>query len=135
MVDICLSSIVEENQTTQTILELPIFLNKYLRVVNSKMINSQSCIQYNDLRYTCVINIVLMTSFLFCFTGTFTIKVPKASPGKHFEGLDMITKLLTPKGNTSAAQPLIEVLGKTEFKRDGCILCISLYFLARNFDL
>ncbi|XP_033746162.1 protein SHQ1 homolog [Pecten maximus] len=42
--------------------------------------------------------------------GSFTIKVPKATEGEIFEGLDMLTKLLTPKGQTSAASPLIQVL-------------------------
>ncbi|XP_060078474.1 protein SHQ1 homolog [Ylistrum balloti] len=42
--------------------------------------------------------------------GSFTIKIPKATEGEIFEGLDMLTKLLTPKGQTSAASPLIQVL-------------------------
>lgn len=42
--------------------------------------------------------------------GSFVIKVPKQVPGEEFDGLDMITKLLTPKGQTSAKQPLIEVI-------------------------
>ncbi|XP_022254832.1 protein SHQ1 homolog isoform X2 [Limulus polyphemus] len=50
--------------------------------------------------------------------GTFTIKMPKMSPGEVFEGLDMITKLLTPSGKISAASPVIEVLDSTELKED-----------------
>ncbi|XP_076313606.1 protein SHQ1 homolog [Tachypleus tridentatus] len=50
--------------------------------------------------------------------GTFTIKMPKTSPGEVFEGLDMITKLLTPSGKLSAASPLIEVLDSTELEED-----------------
>ncbi|XP_069141108.1 protein SHQ1 homolog isoform X2 [Argopecten irradians] len=46
--------------------------------------------------------------------GSFTIKVPKATEGEVFEGLDMLTKLLTPKGQTSAASPLIQVLDSSD---------------------
>ncbi len=45
-------------------------------------------------------------------SGTFTVTVPKQTPGEMFEGLDMLTKLLAPKGQSSAQQPIIEVLGK-----------------------
>lgn len=48
-------------------------------------------------------------------SGSFVIKVPKQVPGEEFEGLDMITKLLTPKGQTSAKQPLIEVIGLSAY--------------------
>ncbi|XP_064632861.1 protein SHQ1 homolog [Lineus longissimus] len=47
-------------------------------------------------------------------TGTLTARIPKQTPGEHFRGLDMITKLLAPKGNTNAKAPLIEVLDSTE---------------------
>lgn len=46
-------------------------------------------------------------------TGSFTVKVPKETKGEHFEGLDMITKLLTSKGQPSAKSPMIEVLSET----------------------
>lgn len=46
--------------------------------------------------------------------GSFTVTVPKATEGEVFEGLDMLTKLLTPKGQTSAASPLIQVLDSSE---------------------
>ncbi|KAJ3603017.1 hypothetical protein NHX12_030761 [Muraenolepis orangiensis] len=39
--------------------------------------------------------------------GLFTLRVPKASPGDHFEGLQMLTSLLAPKGSRSAG-PLVE---------------------------
>ncbi|GAB1598247.1 protein SHQ1 homolog isoform X1 [Argonauta hians] len=42
--------------------------------------------------------------------GKFSVQFPKKTVREHFEGLDMITKLLTPKGNYSAKSPLIEVL-------------------------
>ncbi|XP_074646856.1 protein SHQ1 homolog [Tubulanus polymorphus] len=42
--------------------------------------------------------------------ASYTVKVPKLNPGEYFEGLDMITKLLAPKGKSTAAAPLIEVL-------------------------
>jgi len=39
--------------------------------------------------------------------------VAKATAGQYFDGLDMLTKLLAPSGNTSAAGPLIETLGES----------------------
>ncbi|CAL9704431.1 unnamed protein product [Knipowitschia caucasica] len=39
--------------------------------------------------------------------GLFTLKVAKETPGEHFEGLDLLTSLLTPKGSQSV-KPLIE---------------------------
>ncbi|KAK3581255.1 hypothetical protein CHS0354_032981 [Potamilus streckersoni] len=42
--------------------------------------------------------------------GTFLITVPKETRGQYFEGLDMLTKLLAPKGTTSAQAPLIQIL-------------------------
>ena len=47
-----------------------------------------------------------------CLLGAFVVKVPKETEGEHFDGLDMLTKLLAPAGKTTAKQPLIEVLGK-----------------------
>ncbi|XP_072328339.1 protein SHQ1 homolog isoform X2 [Scyliorhinus torazame] len=43
-------------------------------------------------------------------TGTLTIKVPKETPDEHFEGLNMLTVLLAPKGSRSA-KPLLEEIG------------------------
>ncbi|XP_067855007.1 protein SHQ1 homolog isoform X1 [Heptranchias perlo] len=42
--------------------------------------------------------------------GIFTIKVPKETPAEYFEGLDMLTALLAPKGSRSA-KPLLEEMG------------------------
>ncbi|XP_052456026.1 protein SHQ1 homolog [Carassius gibelio] len=39
--------------------------------------------------------------------GLFTLHVPKETPGEHFEGLEMLTSLLAPKGSRSA-KPLVE---------------------------
>ncbi|GCC20463.1 hypothetical protein chiPu_0019023 [Chiloscyllium punctatum] len=44
--------------------------------------------------------------------GSFTIKVPKETPEEYFEGLDMLTVLLAPKGSRSA-KPLLEEIGQT----------------------
>lgn len=41
--------------------------------------------------------------------GLFTIRVPKETTGEHFEGLQMLTSLLAPKGSRSA-KPLVEDL-------------------------
>lgn len=45
--------------------------------------------------------------------GFYTVKVPKEVKGEMFEGLDMITKLLTPKGKGKVNPPLIEVISET----------------------
>ncbi|XP_066521527.1 protein SHQ1 homolog [Hoplias malabaricus] len=42
--------------------------------------------------------------------GLFTMRVPKETPGQHFEGLQMLTSLLAPKGSRSA-KPLVEDVG------------------------
>ncbi|KAL0978649.1 hypothetical protein UPYG_G00173400 [Umbra pygmaea] len=39
--------------------------------------------------------------------GVFTLRVPKETAGEHFEGLQMLTSLLAPKGSRSA-KPLVE---------------------------
>uniref|UniRef100_A0A674C849 Protein SHQ1 homolog n=1 Tax=Salmo trutta TaxID=8032 RepID=A0A674C849_SALTR len=39
--------------------------------------------------------------------GLFTLRVPKETAGEHFEGLQMLTSLLAPKGSRSA-KPLVE---------------------------
>ena len=44
-------------------------------------------------------------------TGVFTIVVPKETPGEVFEGLDMLTSLLTPKSQ-KLKKPVIEVIKK-----------------------
>lgn len=43
--------------------------------------------------------------------GLFTLHVPKETPEEHFEGLEMLTSLLAPKG-TRSAQPLVEDTGE-----------------------
>ncbi|XP_016126599.1 protein SHQ1 homolog [Sinocyclocheilus grahami] len=43
--------------------------------------------------------------------GLFTLHVPKETAGQHFEGLEMLTSLLAPKGSRSA-KPLVEDTGK-----------------------
>ncbi|KAM3914600.1 protein SHQ1 homolog [Leptodactylus fuscus] len=42
--------------------------------------------------------------------GIFTVQVPKETPGQQFEGLDLLTSLLAPKG-TRTCKPLIEEIG------------------------
>ncbi|KAL2091487.1 hypothetical protein ACEWY4_013750 [Coilia grayii] len=41
--------------------------------------------------------------------GVFTLRVPKETEGQHFEGLQMLTSLLAPRGSRSA-KPLVEDL-------------------------
>lgn len=45
-------------------------------------------------------------------SGYFNIVMSKKCPDQVFEGLDMISKLLQPRGNSKADKPNIEVLGK-----------------------
>jgi hypothetical protein len=45
--------------------------------------------------------------------GRFTVYLPKATPGEHFEGLDLLTVLLSRKTDTNAKLPSIEVIGET----------------------
>ena len=47
---------------------------------------------------------------LFYVVGIFTVRLPKATNGQHFEGLDMLSKLLAPVGSHEVKQPVIEVL-------------------------
>ncbi|KAM5148757.1 protein SHQ1 homolog isoform 1-T3 [Mantella aurantiaca] len=42
--------------------------------------------------------------------GVFTVRVPKETPGQHFEGLNLLTSLLAPKG-TRTAKRLVEEIG------------------------
>jgi hypothetical protein len=51
---------------------------------------------------------------LFSILGTFTVKLPKLHQDEYFEGLDMLTSLLTPRKKPKINQPSIEVInGKT----------------------
>lgn len=52
-------------------------------------------------------------------TGEFTVVVPKKTPGEHFEGLDMLTKLLAPKSKNTPSN-LIEVLDTSTEAGDEC---------------
>ncbi|OCT85918.1 hypothetical protein XELAEV_18024088mg [Xenopus laevis] len=45
--------------------------------------------------------------------GIITVCVPKETPGQHFEGLDLLTSLLAPRGSKSA-KPLIEEIGSSQ---------------------
>ncbi|XP_064824962.1 protein SHQ1 homolog [Oncorhynchus masou masou] len=50
--------------------------------------------------------------------GLFTLHVPKETAGEHFEGLQMLTSLLAPKGSRSA-KPLVEDMGACSGIMDG----------------
>ncbi|KAM4799959.1 protein SHQ1 homolog isoform X4 [Urocitellus parryii] len=45
--------------------------------------------------------------------GIFTIRLPKETPGEHFEGLNMLTALLAPR-RLRTARPLVEEIGASE---------------------
>ncbi|XP_010628271.1 protein SHQ1 homolog isoform X3 [Fukomys damarensis] len=45
--------------------------------------------------------------------GIFTIRLPKETPGQHFEGLNMLTALLAPR-KSRTAKPLVEEMGASE---------------------
>ncbi|KAG2470306.1 SHQ1 protein, partial [Polypterus senegalus] len=57
--------------------------------------------------------------------GVFTVRVAKEIPGQHFEGLQMLTALLAPKGLRSA-RPLVEEIGKATILK--CLLDIHRVF-------
>ncbi|KAM4720917.1 protein SHQ1 homolog [Rhinophrynus dorsalis] len=44
--------------------------------------------------------------------GIFTVCIAKETPGQHFEGLDLLTSLLAPKGSRSS-KPLVEEIGSS----------------------
>ncbi|XP_076039747.1 protein SHQ1 homolog [Oratosquilla oratoria] len=44
-------------------------------------------------------------------SGVFVITCQKQTPGENFQGLDMLTSLLTPPGTSGVNKPLIEVIG------------------------
>ncbi|XP_055993127.1 protein SHQ1 homolog [Sorex fumeus] len=50
--------------------------------------------------------------------GIFTIRLPKETPGQHFEGLNLLTALLAPRKSRSA-RPLVEELGGSEVSEEG----------------
>ncbi|XP_012508325.1 PREDICTED: protein SHQ1 homolog [Propithecus coquereli] len=49
--------------------------------------------------------------------GIFTIRLPKETPGKHFEGLNMLTALLAPR-KSRTAKPLVEEIGASEVSEE-----------------
>nr|XP_006972650.2 protein SHQ1 homolog isoform X2 [Peromyscus maniculatus bairdii] len=50
--------------------------------------------------------------------GIFTIRLPKETPGQHFEGLNMLTALLAPRKSRSA-KPLVEEIGASGVSEEG----------------
>ncbi|XP_004676606.1 PREDICTED: protein SHQ1 homolog [Condylura cristata] len=50
--------------------------------------------------------------------GIFTIRLPKETPGQHFEGLNMLTALLAPR-KSRTAKPLVEEVGVSEVSEEG----------------
>ncbi|XP_054585464.1 protein SHQ1 homolog isoform X2 [Eptesicus fuscus] len=46
------------------------------------------------------------------------IKLPKETPGQHFEGLNMLTALLAPR-KSRTAKPLVEEIGASEVSEEG----------------
>ncbi|XP_060058842.1 protein SHQ1 homolog isoform X2 [Erinaceus europaeus] len=49
--------------------------------------------------------------------GIFTIRLPKETPGQHFEGLNMLTALLAPK-KSRTAKPLVEEIGASKVSEE-----------------
>ncbi|XP_004629602.1 protein SHQ1 homolog [Octodon degus] len=49
--------------------------------------------------------------------GLFTIRLPKETPGQHFEGLNMLTALLAPR-KSRTAKPLVEEIGASEVSEE-----------------
>uniref|UniRef100_A0A8C9A7V2 Protein SHQ1 homolog n=1 Tax=Prolemur simus TaxID=1328070 RepID=A0A8C9A7V2_PROSS len=49
--------------------------------------------------------------------GIFTIRLPKETPGQHFEGLNMLTALLAPR-KSRTAKPLVEEIGTPEISEE-----------------
>ncbi|TKC40574.1 hypothetical protein EI555_020254 [Monodon monoceros] len=56
--------------------------------------------------------------FLRRVPGIFTIRLPKETPGQHFEGLNMLTALLAPR-KSRTAKPLVEEIGASEVSEEG----------------
>ena len=50
--------------------------------------------------------------------ASFVLRCPKKNPGEHFEGLDMITKLLTPSGDTQVRANIEELDAENEEDED-----------------
>ncbi|XP_003785541.1 protein SHQ1 homolog [Otolemur garnettii] len=49
--------------------------------------------------------------------GIFTIRLPKETPGQHFEGLNLLTALLAPR-KSRTAKPLVEEIGASEVSEE-----------------
>lgn len=49
--------------------------------------------------------------------GIFTIRLPKETPGQHFEGLNMLTALLAPR-KSRTAKPLVEEIDASEIPEE-----------------
>ncbi|CAI9554635.1 unnamed protein product [Staurois parvus] len=50
--------------------------------------------------------------------GVFTVRVPKETPGQHFEGLNLLTSLLAPKGTRTAKRLVEEIGASSEIPED-----------------
>nr|XP_033782023.1 protein SHQ1 homolog isoform X2 [Geotrypetes seraphini]XP_033782025.1 protein SHQ1 homolog isoform X2 [Geotrypetes seraphini]XP_033782026.1 protein SHQ1 homolog isoform X2 [Geotrypetes seraphini] len=50
--------------------------------------------------------------------GIFTVQLPKETPGQHFEGLNMLTALLAPKGVRSAKALVEEICSPADLEED-----------------
>lgn len=59
--------------------------------------------------------------------GAFIVTCIKQVCGEYFDGLDMLTDLLTPKGKSQVDKPLIEILGEGNF-----LLFLSLEIIVFN---
>ena len=70
-------------------------------------------------------------------TGMVVVRLRKTVPGTHFEGLDMITRLLTgaKSDKKRVSAPLIEVLGSTRVTEDLATVYGELLFGASTFQL
>lgn len=55
--------------------------------------------------------------------GLFTLRMPKETAGEHFEGLQMLTSLLAPKGSRSA-KPLVEDLSTGDLILYTALTCL-----------
>ena len=58
-------------------------------------------------------------------TRSFFITCPKSQLGQHFEGLDMITKLLTPPGNRFSNTPDVPLCSVAEPEPPGAGVVFS----------
>lgn len=73
-------------------------------------------------------------------SGLFTLRIPKETAGENFEGLQLLTSLLAPKGSRSA-KPLVEDLSTGELARSSvyllgitCYYYLSELFISKGCD-